>query len=303
MTPRIRTSETDSGAIIVAAATSAAPHTRLAYSTFGARIDCYGWGQNVDTLSSSSAGTTTTYTGTFSGTSSASPIVAGAALSLQGIYEANQHLRLSPRQMRAILSDSARNTPPSATETTAMGVMPKLRAIIDNQLSVTPDVYIRDSISDTGEPHTGSISASPDVILRPATVANPQAAYGNGSGTELNLAWIRSRGRARQLHLRPGFEPRHDYGHKHNGDGVLVTGLNAGDAEPLDIGWVGHHSDHPDRRCPDGLESDHVARQSDPRPRPLLFITLLSIAGDLGPAPVEFVTSTTSATSSATTTT
>ena len=100
---------------------------------------------------------------------------------------------------------------------------------------LTPDVYIRDSISDTGEPHTGSISASPDVILRPATVANPQAAYGNGSGTELNLAWIRSRGRARQLHLRPGFEPRHDYGHKHNGDGVLVTGLNAGDAEPLDI--------------------------------------------------------------------
>lgn len=33
----------DSGAIMVAAASSVAPHTRLAYSTHGARIDCYGW--------------------------------------------------------------------------------------------------------------------------------------------------------------------------------------------------------------------------------------------------------------------
>ena len=176
----------DSGAIIVAAASSSAPHTRLAYSTFGQRIDCYGWGENVDTLSSTAAGSTTAYTGFFGGTSSASPIVAGAALVVQGVCQANRGFRLSPRQLRAILSDPALNTPPAPAETTAMGVMPNLRAIIDTQLNVTPDVYVRDNVADTGDSHTGFISASPDVILRPAPVADPQASFGEGSGTELS---------------------------------------------------------------------------------------------------------------------
>jgi hypothetical protein len=176
----------DSGAIIVAAGSSATPHTRLAYSTHGARIDCYGWGENVDTLSSNSTGSTTSYTGFFSGTSSASPIVAGAALAVQGVCESNRQFRLSPRQMRAVLSDSALNTPPAASEATAMGVLPNLRAIIDTQLDVTPDVYVRDNTADTGQSHTGFISASPDVILRPAPVSDPQAAFGEGSGTELS---------------------------------------------------------------------------------------------------------------------
>ena len=37
----------DSGAIIVTAATSTTPHTRLAYAPHGRRIDCYAWGQNI----------------------------------------------------------------------------------------------------------------------------------------------------------------------------------------------------------------------------------------------------------------
>ena len=45
-------------------------------------------------------------------------------------------------------------------------------------------MYIRDNIADVGTPHAGPISTSPDVILRPASVADPQAAYGEGSGTE-----------------------------------------------------------------------------------------------------------------------
>src|SRR4029450_9658906 len=43
---------------------------------------------------------------------------------------------------------------------------------------------LRDFVGDTGEPHSGPISASPDIILRPSVVANPQAAFGAGSGTE-----------------------------------------------------------------------------------------------------------------------
>jgi hypothetical protein len=63
--------------------------------------------------------------------------------------------------------------------------MPNLRAILDgNVLGLAPDVYLRDFVGDTGAPHPGAISASPDVILRQAVEPNPQAAFGEGSGTE-----------------------------------------------------------------------------------------------------------------------
>ena len=47
------------------------------------------------------------------------------------------------------------------------------------------DVYLRDNTGDDGtEPQTGSISASPDVIVRPFELADPNAAFGVGSGFE-----------------------------------------------------------------------------------------------------------------------
>jgi hypothetical protein len=176
----------DSGAIIVSASTSWAPHTRRAYATFGRRIDCYAWGHNIDTCSSDEFGATNQYRTNFGGTSGASAIIAGAALLVQGVAEDSLTYRFSPRQMRAILSDPANGTPPSPAEPTDMGVMPNLRAIIDDVivLNASPDVYIRDNIGDTGDPHTGSISASPDIILLPAPVADPQTSFGEGSGTE-----------------------------------------------------------------------------------------------------------------------
>ena len=178
----------DSGAIIVAAATSAAPHSRLVFSTHGQRIDCYAWGQNITTCSSDAAGATTLYRNNFGGTSGASPMIAGAALCVQGIYQASTGGRLSPAQMRRILSDPAFNTPRAPAETTAIGVMPNLRGIIDNVLGIVPDIYIRDNVADTGDPHNGAISASPDIILRPVAVADPQASFGEASGTENNSA-------------------------------------------------------------------------------------------------------------------
>jgi len=176
----------DSGAIIVTAATSIAPHTRLAYAPHGRRIDCYAWGENIETCSSNPSGSTTDYTSSFSGTSGASPIIAGAALLVQGIAEAAAlGFRFNPRQMRAILSNVTTGTRPATTETTKIGVMPNLRAIIDGHIiGLSPDVYIRDFVGDSGEPHSGPISASPDIILLPTSVANPQASFGAGSGTE-----------------------------------------------------------------------------------------------------------------------
>jgi serine protease len=71
----------DSGAIMVGAGSSASPHTRLGFSNHGNRIDCYAWGENIDTTTTDAAGTNNTlYTTGFNGTSGASPIVVGAAL-------------------------------------------------------------------------------------------------------------------------------------------------------------------------------------------------------------------------------
>jgi len=175
----------DSGAIIVGAATSGTPHAPMNFTSFGNRVDCYAWGQNVDTCTSNSTGSTTIYTSTFNGTSSASPVVTGAALAVQGVVQAAGGGRLSPAQMRQVLSDTATGTASNNAVTDLIGVMPNLRAIIEETLDIgLSDVYLRDNTADTGAPHNGSISSSPDVILRPNVVLSPQMAYGEGSGTE-----------------------------------------------------------------------------------------------------------------------
>lgn len=174
----------DSGAIMVGAASSASPHVRLGFSNFGTRIDCYAWGENIDTTSTNSTGTANTlYTTGFSGTSGASPIVVGAALIVQGIAEASLGYRFSPRELREILR--ADGTPSASPATDLIGVMPNLNAIISNgHLNLAPDVYVRDYVGDTGDPTAGMVSSSPDIIVRHAPVADPQVAYGAGSGTE-----------------------------------------------------------------------------------------------------------------------
>jgi len=179
----------ESGAIMVGACNSALPHNRWAYSNYGSRIDCFAWGQNVVSCGygdlDAGTGDNSTYTDTFQGTSSASPIISGAAIILQGMHEANTGTRLSPLQMRTLLSNPATGTLQGGGVAGNIGVMPDLQAIIGNTLQIVPDVFLRDNIGDTGAvPSTGSISASPDIIVRPTAVADPQAAFGQGSGTE-----------------------------------------------------------------------------------------------------------------------
>jgi hypothetical protein len=180
----------DSGAVMVGAAESDDTHDRAWFSNYGSRVDCYAWGEDVVTcgygdLDDGGGVDDQTYTDTFGGTSSASPIIVGAASILQGMYEAASGTRLSPSQMRVLLSNPATGTAQGPTVAGNIGVMPDLHAIIGNTLALVPDIYIRDNVGDTGiVPATGAISASPDVILRPAAVADPTAAFGEGSGAE-----------------------------------------------------------------------------------------------------------------------
>lgn len=137
---------TDSGAIYVGAGSSAVPHGRLGFSNFGNRVDCYGWGNNVDTCSSNTGGATTLYTGTFSGTSSASPIVTGAALAVQGIAEANFGSRLAPGPLRALLSNPTFGTPSANPAADRIGVMPDLRRIVLDHFGLPPPTAFADPI-------------------------------------------------------------------------------------------------------------------------------------------------------------
>jgi len=121
----------DSGAIMVGAASSAAPHTRLGFSNFGSRIDCFAWGQNIDTTGDGWTGTATnTYTTSFGGTSGASPIITGAALLMQSWSVARGAGRYSPADLRTLLSNPALNTASANPAADRVGVMPDLRALI-----------------------------------------------------------------------------------------------------------------------------------------------------------------------------
>ncbi len=134
----------DSRAIMVGAGSSTHPHHRVnrsnRLSNHGYRIDCYAWGENIDTTKTTKTDgaptSNTRYTTHFGGTSGASAIVAGAALIVQGIGQAAQGRRFSPRELRTLLTT---NGTPSATPDDRIGVMPDLRAIITkNQLTLAP---------------------------------------------------------------------------------------------------------------------------------------------------------------------
>lgn len=174
----------DSGAVMVGAGSAAAPHSRLGFSNHGNRVDCYGWGESIDTATTDAAGTDhTAYTSYFGGTSGASPIVVGAALAVQGLAQQSLGYRLAPPALRRMLVRGG--TPSAAPASDRIGVMPNLRAIIeDDELNLAADVYLRDYVGDSGDPTSGGVSASPDIIVRQAPVADPDAAFGEGSGTE-----------------------------------------------------------------------------------------------------------------------
>jgi hypothetical protein len=141
----------DSGAIIVAAASMDVPHSRIRYSNYGKRINCYAWGEGVVTQGNYSASprtAITTYATGFTGTSSAAAIIAGVAIAVQSISETKYNIRFSPSQMRHILSsDQYGTTSVNGRARDKIGVMPDLKKIIDNCLHVPPtyceDVKLR----------------------------------------------------------------------------------------------------------------------------------------------------------------
>ena len=98
----------DSGAILVGAGASpggAIPaRSRLAFSNWGSRVDVQGWGNSVVTTGYGTlqAGVDRNrwYTSGFSGTSSASPLAAGAIAAIQALRREQGEPPLEPEQIR-----------------------------------------------------------------------------------------------------------------------------------------------------------------------------------------------------------
>ena len=104
--------------------------SKLDFSSFGRRFDLQGWGENVTTTGYgnlySAQGYNYWYRKNFDGTSSASPIVAGAVACCVGYWKANiSAIPPSPYYLRAVLINTG--TPQVAPWTGWIGPRPDLR--------------------------------------------------------------------------------------------------------------------------------------------------------------------------------
>lgn len=147
----------DCGAVIVGAG---APPTlnfgpdrsRLDFSNFGACVDAQGWGRDVCTTGygdlQGGGNEDLWYTATFSGTSSASPVVVGALACVQGILRNRGATLLTPTRARQVLraTGSPQTDAPGRPASQRIGNRPDIRAIAQNLLgkSVIKDVKDKD---------------------------------------------------------------------------------------------------------------------------------------------------------------
>lgn len=145
-----------SGAILVGAS-GQGDRMAASYTSSSRRVDVFAWGSGVVTLGYgggtdlpfNNTSTSRFYISNFSGTSSASAIIAGAVTSLQGVRRASGQLPLMPIDMRNLLVATGSPQLGSASERAAqpIGVQPNLRAAIDRMSSVAagplvPGLYV-----------------------------------------------------------------------------------------------------------------------------------------------------------------
>jgi len=155
----------DSGAVLVGAgAPPLGTHgsnwgpdrSRLDFSNYCASVDAQGWGREVTTTGygdlQGGSNADLWYTDTFSGTSSASPIVVGALGSVQGVLRAQGRIPLSPARARELLrsTGSAQQDAPGRPATQRIGNRPNLRQLIAQATQTN---------SWTGTQFTGTVAA------------------------------------------------------------------------------------------------------------------------------------------------
>ena len=128
----------DSQAIVVGAGTSGVEHNATCWTNHGTRISAYSWGENVYAAGYGNvfnqADCEQDYTWSFGGTSSASPIVTGAAISLSTIHGVMYGSYLSPLDLRARLQ--LNGTPQGPFDTwKELNVQPNMKGILAPDLA------------------------------------------------------------------------------------------------------------------------------------------------------------------------
>jgi subtilisin-like proprotein convertase family protein len=171
----------DSGAIIVGAGASPGSgqpdRSRLSFSTHGSRVDVQGWGHNVTTtgyggLFDGGGDPDQYYTATFSGTSSASPIVTGAAAAVQGVQLARGADPLDPLELRTLLTETG--TPQQDGPYTGhIGPRPDLAAA----LATLADLYVVDRLVEDAAP-----LGNENGLLEPGETATLRVTVENAGG-------------------------------------------------------------------------------------------------------------------------
>ncbi|MDZ4402907.1 MAG: S8 family serine peptidase [Prosthecobacter sp.] len=134
----------DSGAIIVGGGSSA--RAKLSFSTYGTRVNVQGWGGGVFTTGYGAYATygsdpNQEYTSGFSGTSSATPVVASAVALLQSVAIKLLGIRLSPGELRSILVNTGRPQTGAGAATTPIGPLPELEAAVAALLAAHPPTF------------------------------------------------------------------------------------------------------------------------------------------------------------------
>ena len=151
----------DSGAIIVGAG-AIVNRERLGFSTYGDRVDVQGWGEGVFTTGygfheAYGDDPNQSYTSTFGGTSSASPIVAGVAALVQDAVKTAGNEPLTSVQMRAVLRGTG--LPQPMGDTGNIGPLPQAPAAIAAAL-IAPTAPPSVAISSPGSTQTEETTLS-----------------------------------------------------------------------------------------------------------------------------------------------
>jgi len=168
-----------SGALIVAAATVGRDRTSV--SNFGSRVGLFALGAQVLSLRvqpSSPGQAPYHFKSTSLGTRWAAAIIAGAALSAQGMVLAATGRRLAPAALRHLLLEGAASS--QAPSSTPIGAMPDLdqiaARIAPDAVYGVPDVYVRDFEGDTGDSdpsHPMYMSPDIDVVHKGQNTSMP----------------------------------------------------------------------------------------------------------------------------------
>ncbi|WP_329114804.1 S8 family peptidase [Streptomyces sp. NBC_01465] len=119
--------------------------SRLSFSNYGARLDAQGWGRETTTTGGfwdqpgdlqGGAEEIAWYTDTFSGTSSASPVVVGALASLQGMLKASGLAPMTSDRARDVLrtTGSPQQDAPGRPASQRIGNRPDIKAAVTRLL-------------------------------------------------------------------------------------------------------------------------------------------------------------------------